>query len=161
MEEINKGCGVYEIKLKNNDESVVWRPFAPTEDLIEVHIPNGAKEIGDNAFKFCRALKRMYMPRSMEKLGNAIFYSTTQTIEIYYAGTSEKFLELAKPYKKKVMVQVPGKYDVQPYCSTEGTYYKEEEQWRYFDSFCADCQVVCNDGSRLYYGYKNIDKKNC
>ena len=90
----------------------------------------------------------------MTSLGEKTFYGVYHTFEIFFDGTEEQFRELGSSKRVIRDVQVPGKYDVQPYCSTEGTYYKKEQVTASFDEFCADCQVVCIDGTRLYYGYK-------
>ena len=55
---------------------------------------------------------------------------------------------------------VRGEWDKYPYYNREGSYYKTEIQICDFLGLCPDCQVICNDGKRLYYGFTNRDKNN-
>lgn len=156
MKKIELSKGIYTVELENPNEQIYWGAgFYSNCDLEELHIPEGVTAIAKKGLEYCERLKKVFMPTSVVYLGNSIFYGLKQTIEIYYAGTSEQFREIGKSRKVKGQVQVPGKYDVQPYCNSEGTYYKEETVLEAFDQFCADCQVICADGVRLFYGYKN------
>ena len=155
MEKIELSKGVFTVSLQTEDEAIYWgQMFTRPCDLVELHIPEGATAIADHAFKYCNTLKKIYMPKSMKCLGESMLYSVDQTVEIYYQGTSEEFKALAAPRRIIKSVQVPGKYDVQPYCCTEGTYYEDREETVVFDSFCADCRVICADGETLLYGYR-------
>lgn len=154
MKKILLSEGEYTVELADG-EALCWdASFLRQDDLEVLHIPEGTGELAAYAFRYCGSLKKINMPASVKKLGDKMFYGTYHCIEIYYAGTSEQFKEIAEPRRVKKMVQVTGKYDVQPYCNTEGTYYKEEWQWEYFDNFCAECLVICADGVTLRYGYR-------
>jgi len=152
MEIIDKGNGVYEFALAEGETEI--RKFYKYDEFTEVHIPEGAESTADGTFTYCENLKRVYIPKSMKMLGDAMFYGLYHTIEIYYAGTAEEFRELGKAYKKVKDVQVPGKYDVQPFCNTEGTYYEKKTVLCSFSSFAYDIQVITADGERLQYGQK-------
>lgn len=158
MKRIHQGNGVFFIEPEKEKEEVYWG-WGEQELVVEAHISEEFTALADSAFSLCRRLRRVYLPATVKKLGNAVFYGIYDTVEVYYDGPSEAFAEMARPYKAIVRVQVPGKYDVQPYCNTEGTYYEEREEWQAFDRFCSDCQVICADGVRLYYGSKNAGKK--
>ena len=154
MNVIDEGEGVFRVEFGEGEHSIPVAEFYRRADIVELHLPNGVEEIGERAFCFCHNLKKLYMPSSVKRLGKNLFYGITKT-EVIFDGTEEEFLTLAKPYKKFVQVQVPGPYDKQPYCNTDGTYYEEREQWQYFDGFCRELRVNCKDDKQLYYGYSN------
>ena len=125
MEKIKLNEGVYTVKLDNDNEPICWNAsFFKDCDLVELHIPNGATTLGDKAFIFCRNLKRIYMPKSVTNLGESLFYGTYTDIDIFYDGTKDEFIEISKSRKELKAVQVPGKYDVQPYNNSSETYYE-------------------------------------
>ena len=155
MKKILLSEGEYTLELENNDEPINWGAgFFDKENFSVLYIPEGATTIAERGFMYCNRLEKIYMPASVKNLGDNMFYGTYHCIEIYYGGTSEEFKKIGDARKVKKMVQVPGKYDVQPYCNTDGTYYEERWEWESFDSFCAECRVICADGVTLYYGYR-------
>ena len=159
MKRIDKGDGVFFLEPETEKEEVYWG-YGEFEKIVEAHISSEFSALAGHAFSLCRRLKRVYLPASVTFLGDAVFYGIGDTLEVFYDGPSEEFIRMATPYKKKVMVQVPsGPYDHQPYCMSEGNCYEEREEWQHFDSFAADCQVICADGVRLYYGFQNLDQK--
>ncbi|MBO7293235.1 MAG: hypothetical protein J6V07_04815 [Clostridia bacterium] len=156
MKKIPLGDGVYTVEPETGDEAIRWdADFYKGCDLRELRIPEGVTAIARHGLEYCDRLLRVYMPTSVVHLGDAIFYGLRQRIEIHYAGTAEEFRKIGEPRKVQKEVQVPGKYDVQPFCNTEGTYYRTETVTESFDHFCADCHVLCADGAELLYGYQN------
>ena len=151
MKKIELSHGVFTVEVEEN-EKIHWNAsFFDNEDFFELIIPEGATAIDENAFRYCTKLKRIHMPKSIKYLGHALFYGTYHHIEIIYAGTSEEFKALAATRRVIRSVQVPGKYDVQPYCNTEGTYYEDREVSEYFYAFATSCEVICSDGVHLKY----------
>ena len=158
MKRIDKGDGVFFMEPEEENEEVYWG-YGEREDIVEAHISDKFTALADHAFSLCRRLKKVYLPASVKSLGDAVFYGIYNTMEVFYDGPSEDFIRMATPYKKMVRVQVPsGPYDHQPYCMSEGICYEEREEWQCFDSFAADCQVICADGVRLYYGFRKMEK---
>ena len=156
MEKIKLSEGVYTLKLDRPDEPIRWdASFYRGSDLTELHIPEGAEVIDSHGFEFCDNLTRVYMPKSMKHLGDAIFYGARQPVEIIFSGTEEEFLAFASPRRAMRGVQVPGAYDHQPYNNSEGTYYEEREVTEAFDHFCKCCKVVCEGGVTLRFGYSS------
>lgn len=155
MKKIQLSEGVYTVELDRPDEPIHWDArFRKPTDLCELHIPDGAQVIEEKAFQYCDNLLKIYMPESITYLGDALFYGTYHAIEIYYAGTAERFMEIGSPRKVVKAVQISGEYDHQPYNSGVGSYYSDQLVWEAFDSFCAKCEVICSDGEHLHYGYK-------
>ena len=156
MKKIKIKEGVYTVEPEKQNEALYWgASFFDHDDLEELFIPESITKIEKSGLAYCDNLKKVHMPVTVEYLGDGIFYGLRQTIEIYYDGTAEQFIKISKRTVIKD-VQVPGKYDVQPYCNSEGTYYKKEKVVESFDHFCADCKVICADGQVLSYGYKSI-----
>ena len=156
MKKIPLGDGVYTVESEDRDEAIRWdATFHKGSDLCELRIPDGVTAIAGHGLEYCNHLSRVYVPTSVAYLGDAIFYGLRQRIEIYYAGTAEEFRRIGEPRRVQKEVQVPGKYDHQPFCNTAGTYYKTETVTESFDHFCADCHVFCADGTELLYGYRN------
>ena len=149
MEKIDKGYGIFEFKLCDGEVEIP-RCYK-YDEFIEVHIPEGAESTAKGTFTYCKNLKRVYIPKSMKRLGDQMFYGIQHEVEIYYAGTAEEFKLLGEPYKMEQDVQVPGKYDVQPYCNSEGTYYEKRVVSCYFARFSKKCKVICADGEILNY----------
>ena len=152
MKKIKLSDGVYTVELDTPDEPIIWdASFFKNCDLVELHIPEGATTVASYCFRYCRNIKKIHMPASVTYLGHAIFYGTYANVEIHYAGTSEQFKIIGAHRKVQKEVQVPGKYDHQPYNNPEGTYYKTETVTEHFDSFCTSCTVICSDGEILKY----------
>ena len=154
MKKIELSPGVFTVELEK-DEPIHWHAsFFHEETLTELWIPEGATAVAEKAFAYCRGLRLVHLPKSIEHLGHAIFYGTYRDIEIDYAGTAEQFRALGATRRVVRSVQVPGEYDVQPYCNTEGTYYRDETVLEYFHAFCPYCAVTCADGETVTYGKK-------
>ena len=161
MKIINKGNGVFTVEMENGEKEIPRSAFYMNKEVVELYIPSGVEVINDEAFCFCSKLEKVHMPSSIKKLRNGIFYGNSyRMIEVFYDGTSEQFKKIAKSYQEMITVNIPGPYDGYPYYCTEGSYNKEVLEWRYFDNCCSDCQVVCNDGKRLFYGFSNHKIKN-
>lgn len=162
MKLINKGNGVFYVEMENERDIIVPKHlFYKNQEAIEIHFPEGIKIINDEAMPFCYSLERVYLPSSIEQLRHGIFYgNSNKKIEIYFNGSVTKFKKISRPYKAIVYVNASGPYDHYPYYSSEGSYNEERVETRHFDVSCAEIEVICNDGKRLYYGYSNNDKKN-
>ena len=152
MEKIKLDEGVYTVSLAYADEPIRWdASFFKECDLEELRVPEGATTLADKAFCFCTKLRKIYLPESIAFLGDSLFYGTYAPIEIYYPLSAERFRELAAIRRVEREVQVPGAYDHQPYCNSEGTYYKKEVVSEYFHKFSKSCLVHCADGECLNY----------
>lgn len=152
MKKIQLSEGVYTVELDRPDEPIHWdASFFKECDLEQLYIPDGARVIADKAFCYCCALKTIHLPGSITFLGDSLFYGIYHPIEIHFARGAERFRELGAVRKVEREVQVPGKYDHQPYCNTEGTYYKKETVSEYFYRFSKGCRVLCADGEILEY----------
>ena len=57
-----------------------------TRTVTEIVIPDTVTEIGDEAFKDCKKLKRIDLPASLTKLGSCVFPGSDD-LTLYYAGT--------------------------------------------------------------------------
>ena len=60
-----------------------------TRTVTEIVIPDTVTEIGDEAFKDCKKLKRIDLPASLTKLGSCAFPGSDD-LTLYYAGTKEQ-----------------------------------------------------------------------
>ncbi len=161
MKVINKGNGVFTVEPEKDGDTVVRQSlFYKVLEAREIHFPEGVTEIASESMPYCYNLEKVYMPSTVKKLGSEIFRGIiSRVIEIYYNGTSKQFKKLASPFVKTITVNVPGPYDHYPYYSSEGSYTKEEKQVCSFDGACAEIEVICKDGIKLYYGFCNHEKK--
>lgn len=162
MKVVNKGNGAFTVEMEREGDTIVPKSlFYKNQEAIEIHFPEGIKIINDEAMPFCYSLEKVYLPSTIEQLRHGIFYGiSNKKIEIYFNGSVTRFKKISRPYKETVIVNIPGPYDRYPYYNSEGSYDEERVETRYFDAFCSQIEVVCNDGKRLYYGYSNHDKKN-
>ena len=158
MKTINKGSGVFYIELEPGETEIKEKAFYHRMDIVELHLPNGLKKIGNEAFMFCYNLKKIYLPSSVKELGHSIFYNINH-VEVFYEGTSKEFIKLVRPDVHEVSELVRGHFDSYPYYNSDGSYYKTEKRVIAFDETCPECEVVCNDGERLYYGFCNYQRK--
>ena len=62
----------------------------------KITIPEGVKEIKDNAFNQCKKLKELYLPSTLKKMGKNCFLSCNEDIEVFFNGSEEKFKSLFK-----------------------------------------------------------------
>lgn len=56
--------------------------------LTVVEIPDGVKEIGQDAFNGCEQLERIYIPSSVSQFGTAIFGDCENIREVYYNSSN-------------------------------------------------------------------------
>ena len=161
MKVINKGNGVFTVESEcNGDTTVRESLFYKNLEAKEIHFPEGVTEIDRESMPYCYNLEKVYMPSTVKKLGSGIFRGViSRVIEIYYNGTSQQFKDLASPVVETVTVNVSGQYDRYPYYNSDGSYTKEEKRECSFDATCAEIEVICNDGIKLYYGFSNYEKK--
>lgn len=159
MKIVNKGNGVFTVEMENENDTTVPKSLFYKSDAEEIIFHEGIKVINDEAMCFCYSLKKVYLPSTIEQIKYGIFYGISQhAITIYFDGSVSRFKKISKPYKEIITVNIPGPYDGYPYYSTEGSYNEEREEMRYFDAFCSEIEVICNDNQKLYYGYSNSGK---
>lgn len=62
--------------ITNFDKTVVgiYNGFANISSLVGVRIPDGYKEVGSMAFQNCFSLRKVYIPASVEKMADLVFY---------------------------------------------------------------------------------------
>ena len=161
MKVINKGNGIFTVESeRDGDTNVRESLFYKNLEAREIHFPEGVTAIDRASMPYCYNLEKVYMPSTLKKLGDEIFRGIiSRVVEIYYNGTSKQFKKLAAPFVETVTVNVSGPYDHYPYYSSEGSYTKEEKQVCSFDASCAEIEVICKDGIKLYYGFSNYEKK--
>ncbi len=128
--------------------------FYKCDEVVSVKLCEGLEIIEDYAFEFCYGLKNISFPSTLKELGANIFYGHSRSIlEIKYNGTSKEFIPFAKITSKIVEVKDNGPYDRYPYYLNQPPVYRTINEHRYFDQFCSECHVICNDGIVLKYGY--------
>ena len=79
--------------LKTIEENAFYSP----EFLETLVIPEGVEVIENYAFSLCRALRELYLPKSLTKIGDCAF-DFSKLERIVYAGTVEEWnsIELAE-----------------------------------------------------------------
>lgn len=65
-------------------------------NLEEVIINDGTTIIGKHVFDGCKNLKRLYLPKTIKKLGELFLNNIDSKIEIIYEGSSKELFELIK-----------------------------------------------------------------
>ncbi len=72
-------------KLNINSDGVLTS--AELDNVYEVEIPEGVKEIADCAFAFCHTLEKITFPEGLEKIGNKAFNDCTRLTDAIFPST--------------------------------------------------------------------------
>ena len=120
----------------------------------ELHIPEGVERIQKMVFVGCH-YHTFYFPGTLTCLEENLFsIGSSQCyhlpVTIIYNGTSETFMELAKPRVESVY-ETDG-YDHYPYYSGNSAWVTK---YFAFDTDTDEITVKCADGVTLLYGNKN------
>lgn len=59
-------------------------------------IKEGTTIVGDYVFDGCKNLKKLYLPKSIKKLGELFLNNIDSKVEIIYEGSSKELFELIK-----------------------------------------------------------------
>ena len=81
------------LTIPANIESIQMCAFEEAE-FEELVIPENVNHIGSAAFKNCQNLKRITLPRSIEKIQSWILFHCYNMEEVIYQGTKEEFLSI-------------------------------------------------------------------
>ena len=114
----------------------------------ELFIPEGIEKIGDMAFNHLGVdFKIIHFPKSLTQIGENMI-SGYSRVKIYYAGSSEAFLILAKIREEQKLVS--DGFDRAPYYSGNSGW---SSTYHCFDGFADTVEVYCEeDGVTLLYG---------
>lgn len=82
------------INLHDGIEKIGILAFSGTSKLIEIKLPNGISEISQGAF-MQSGIKRIYLPHSIKRIGEASFSSTANLQSIYYDGNRSDFSSIS------------------------------------------------------------------
>jgi predicted small secreted protein len=84
------------------DDEIITRigmfAFAEDSKIQTVFVPEGVKLIDESAFYYCKNLKDIYLPQSLERIGPWALYGPSDIV-IHYAGTELEWFDLTKGKK--------------------------------------------------------------
>ena len=86
---------VCEISFHNKLERINDGAFQSNE-IESVIIPENVTYIGKHVFDGCKNLKRLYLPKTIKKLGELFLNNIDSKVEIIYEGSSKELFELIK-----------------------------------------------------------------
>ena len=117
----------------------------------ELFIPEGIEDIGDMAFNHLGVdFKIFHFPKSLTHIGENMI-SGYSRVKIFYAGSSEAFLNLAKIREEQEYVS--DGYDHYPYYSGNSGWVSK---YYCFDGIADTVEVYCEeDGVTLLYGTRH------
>ena len=148
MKILNSDTPKITLEMEDNETTVRSIGGKKVEIII---IKDGAKSIERGAFAYCPNLKEIYLPKSINYIGDSIFKSDYSEVKIYYDGSSEEFQQIDYEREK----YNPGKYDGYPYYSDFGASSETERFYRRYDDVLMWCEVYCRkDNKVLTFGKK-------
>ena len=130
-------------------EEVIFRLSNGDESAEEIRISDGVTTLPDGLFRRCAALKRVYLPKSVTRLGHGLF-SGLSDIDVYYCGRADAFRKMTEDIREERDIYHEGKYDRQPFNSGEGSYYSKARVLIRFDFGSKNLRVHTED-EVLYY----------
>jgi len=132
-------------------KDIVAKIYAWNREIKEIHVPAGTTELPTEAYAFCYSLKKLYIPKSVKKLGGRLFVNI-DGIDVYYEGSSKAWKKLCAPKAEKQQVYVAGPFDKYPYYNSEGSHYEEQTVTVNFAESGWNIRVHCEeDGQTLIY----------
>lgn len=73
--------------------------FCGSKQLLNIKIHNNITHIEDSAFGWCDAMKSIYLPNTIKKIGMHAFYRcNSETLNVYYGDTIENWNLIVKGY---------------------------------------------------------------
>ena len=101
-------------------KDIIARTYHSNTQIKGVRVEDGDTVIPDRAYMGCKALKTVYIPESVHKLGDALF-SGTEGVVVTFDGTERQWRLMVKTRKEKRDVTIRGEWDKAPYYRTEET----------------------------------------
>lgn len=133
-------------------KDIVARVYYSNTKIKGVRVEDGDTVIPDRAYMNCTALKTVYIPSSVRKIGDAVF-SGTEGIIVTFDGTERQWRMLTKPRKEKRDITQRGEWDKSPYYCTDGTTTEAQSVTVSPLSGCKNLTVKCKrDGAILNFG---------
>lgn len=81
--------GVEYLEVGSSVSDCPGTSFLNSENLKKVVISEGVKEICYGMFMYCKAIKELHLPSTLQKIGSSAFYGMDPIEKIYYNGTKE------------------------------------------------------------------------
>ena len=135
-------------------KDMIARSYCSNTQIKGVRVEDGDTVIPDRAYMGCKALKAVYIPESVHKLGDALF-SGTEGIVVTFDGTERQWRLMAKTRKEKRDVTVRGEWDKAPYYRTDETATEKKSVTVSPMQGCKCLTVNCKkDGTVLKFGFQ-------
>ena len=132
-------------------KQVIARSYFQNKRIKGVRVENGDTAIPDRAYMGCTALKTIYIPESVKRLGHAIL-AETEGVQITYEGTERQWRMLARPRTERRDATVLGAWDKAPYYHDAGTHAESTQDTIVPLHACKGLTVVCKkDGKTLQF----------
>ena len=130
-------------------KDVFARVYYSNTKIKGVRVEDGDTVIPDRAYMGCTALKTVYVPDSVRRIGDAVL-SGTDGVLVTFDGTERQWRMLTKPRKEKRDVTERGEWDKAPYYRTDETTVKSQSVTVTPLSGCKNLTVACKkDGVTL------------
>ena len=78
--------------LLSIEDAAFWR----CESIKRLHIPKSVQRIGQNAFYYCKSLQEVHIPQNIEALRVDTFEDCASLMDIYFDGTVSKWYDIPK-----------------------------------------------------------------
>ena len=121
-------------KLKKGTKTIAEGAFLSCNKLSKVILSEELTHISANVFSWCKALKTIYFPKSLVKIGDSAFYDCKLT-NVYYGGSAQD--------KAKIIVENSNTGILNTIWTYNACYGGNEHKWKDIDIVQeASCTVV-------------------
>ena len=82
---------IIEVVIMPGVKNIGYSAFEGCSSLTSVTIPEGVTSIGGYAFSGCSSLTSVTIPESVTSIGDDVFYDCSNLKDVYYSGTKEQW----------------------------------------------------------------------
>jgi len=99
--------------------------FQENDVVTDIILHSGINGIPESAFRDCKSLKRITIPKHIRKIRRDVFAGCDSLEDIYYEGTKEEW-EKVEIYTGKRIVEFGKQISGTPVCEVETDYFKHD-----------------------------------
>ena len=99
--------------------------FQDNETVTDIILHTGIRGVPDAAFRGCKNLKRITIPKGVRRFGEDVFSGCDSLEDVYYEGTKEEW-EKVEIYQGERVVELGDLVPGTPVCEVAADYFKHD-----------------------------------